>query len=152
MKKLLLIFPLLLLLTGCGSKVIYGEVKSITPHGNYLELTIVGKEDTVLADDNTMVFSFAGIEEGLLDGKLIRPYITAYDLKWTPEGTYSDRIYVESMILPEPYVLEDGTKLTVRKDFTHTTYFAPNDIDILWEQEPAGPHNVSVGGLPTLIC
>lgn len=149
MKKLLLIVPLLLLLTGCGGKVIYGEVKSIAPKGDYLELTIVGKEDTVLADDNTMVYSFAGIEEGLLDGELIRPYITAYDLRWTPEGTYSDRIYVESMILPEPYVLEDGTKLTVRKDFTHTTYFTPNDIDILWEQEPVGPHNVSVGGLPT---
>ena len=149
MKKLLLIIPLLLLLTGCGGKVIYGEVQSITPKGDYLELTIVGKEDTVLADDNTMVYSFAGIEEGLLDGELIRPYITAYDLRWTPEGTYSDRICVESVILPEPHVLEDGTKLTVRKDYSHTTYFSPNDIDILWEQEPAGPHNVSVGGLPT---
>ena len=149
MKKLLLIIPLLLLLTGCGGKVIYGEVQSITPKGDYLELTIVGKEDTVLADDNTMVYSFAGIEEGLLDGELIRPYITAYDLRWTPEGTYSDRICVESVILPEPYVLEDGTKLTVRKNYSHTTYFSPNDIDILWEQEPAGPHNVSVGGLPT---
>ena len=149
MKKLLLIVPLLLLLTGCGSKVIYGEVKSIAPKGDYLELTIVGKEDSVLADDNTMIYSFAGIEEGLLDGELIRPHITAYDLRWTPDGSYSDRIYVESVILPEPYVLEDGTKLTVRKDYTHTTYFAPNDIDILWEQEPVGPHNVSVGGLPT---
>lgn len=149
MKKLFLLFPLLLLLTGCGSKVVYGEVKSITPKGDYLELTIVGKEDIVLADDNTMVYSFAGIEEGLLDGELIRPYITAYDLRWTPDGTYSDRIYVESVILPEPYVLADGTELTVRKDYSHTTYFSPNGIDILWEQEPVGPHNVSVGGLPT---
>ena len=149
MKKLLLIVPLLFLLTGCGGKVIYGEVQSIAPKGDYLELSIVGKDDTVLADDNTMVYSFAGIEEGLLDGELIRPYITAYDLRWTFDGYYSDRIYVESIILPEPYVLEDGTELTVRKDFTHTTYFAPNGADILWEQEPYGPHNVSVGGLPT---
>ena len=149
MRKLLLIVPLLLLLTGCGGKVIYGEVQSISPKGDYLELTLVGKEDIVLADDNTTVFSFSGIEEGLLDGELIRPHITAYDLKWTTDGYYSDRIYVESVILPEPYVLKDGTELTVRKDFGNTTYFSPDGIDILWEQDPVGPHNVSVGGLPT---
>lgn len=149
MKKLLLLLLLLIILSGCGSKVIYGEVQSIRPKGDYLELTIVGKDDSVLADDNTMVYSFSDIEEGLLEGRLIRPYITAYDLKWKPGGYYSDRIYVESVILPEPYILKDGTELTIRKDRTHTTYFTPDGIDILREQVPFGPHNVSVGGLPT---
>lgn len=150
MKRLLLIFPLLFLLTGCGSKVIYGEVASIVPKEGYFELTIVGKDDIVLADEKTMIYSFSGIEAGLLEGELIQPYITAYDLTKKSGGYYSDRIYVESVILPEPYILEDGTKLTVRKDYTHTTYFTPEGIDILWEQEPIGPHNVSAGELPSL--
>lgn len=150
MKKLLLMIPLLLLLNGCGGKVIYGEVHSVTPKENYIELTIVGKDDILLADENTMVYSFSDIEEGLLEGKLIRPYITAYDLKWKPDGYYSDRICVESVILPEPYVLKDGTELTIRKDHTHTTYFTPDGIEILWEQDPIGPNNVSVGDLPSL--
>lgn len=149
MKKLLLMIPLLLLLTGCGGKVIYGEVQSVIPLEDYIQLTIVGKDDIVLADEDTMVYGFSGMEESLLEGELIRPRITAYDLKWKPGGWYSDRIYVESVILPEPYVLEDGTELTVRKDLTHTTYFSPDGIDILWEQEPFGPHNVSVGSLPS---
>lgn len=152
MKKLLLMIPLLLLLTGCGSngKVIYGEVASVKRKGDYIALTIVGKDDIVLSDGKTMIYSFFGIEEGLLDGKLIRPFITAYDLKWKPDGYYSDRICVESVILPEPYILEDRTELTIRKDLTQTSYYTPEGIDILWEQEPIGPHNVSVGGLPSL--
>lgn len=150
MKKMHLILSLLLLLTGCGSKVIYGEVASITPKGEYIALTILGKDDIVLADENTMVYSFSGIEEGLLEGELIRPSITAYDPKPRSGGYYSDRICVESIVLPEPYILKDGTELTVRKDYTHTTYFTPDGVDILWEQEPIGPHNVSVGGLPSL--
>ena len=149
MKKLLLILSLVFLLTGCGTNIIYGEVQSVTPKDGYIELKILGKDDIVLADENTMVYSFSGIEDGLLSGELIKPYITAYDLKRTPDGSYSKRIYVESVILPEPYVLKDGTELTIRKDYTHTTYFSPEGIDILWEQEPVGPHNVSVGGLPT---
>lgn len=149
MKKLLVLLPLLFLLTGCGGKAIYGEVHSVTPKGEYIEVTFVGKDDTVLADDETIVFSFSGIEGELLSEELIQPYITAYDLKWTPSGYYSDRIYVESVILPKPYILEDGTKLTIRKDLSHTTYFSPDGIDILREQVPFGPHNVSVGGLPT---
>jgi len=149
MKKMLFLLPLLLLLTGCGDKIIYGEVSSVTPKGNYIELTLVGKEDIILADGETMVYSFAGIEEGLLSGDLIRPHITAYDLTYTREGYYSDRIYVESVILPDPYVLADGTQLTLRKDYAYTTYFSPEGYDILWEQEPVGPHNVSVFGLPS---
>ena len=149
MKKLLLILSVVLLLTGCGTNIIYGEVQSVTQTEDYIALTILGKEDIVLADDKTMVYSFSGIEDGLLSGELIRPYITAYDLKRTRDGSYSKRIYVESVILPEPYVLKDGAELTIRKDYTHTTYFAPDGTDILWEQEPVGPHNVSVGGLPT---
>lgn len=150
MKKLLFLVPLLFLLTGCGSKVIYGEVASITPKGTYLELAIVGKEDTVLADENTFVYSFLDTEDQLLSGDLIRPYITAYDLKRTDGSYYSQRIYVESVQLPEGYILADGSKLTIRKDQTHTTYFSADGIDILLEQEPIGPENVSVGGLPSL--
>ena len=150
MKKLLVLISVLFLLTGCGNKVIYGEVQSITTKGDYVQLTFVGKEDTVLADGKTMVYSFSGIEGDLLSGDLIRPYITAYDVKRTFSGCYSDRIYVESAILPEPYVLTDGTQLTVRKDMTHTTYFAPNGIDILREEAPIGPANVHSGNVPSL--
>lgn len=150
MKKLIMVFGLLLLLTGCGKKEIYGEVQSVTPNRNYIELTIVGKEDTVLADDETLVYSFSGIEEGLLEGKLIRPYITAYELKRKSGGYYADRICVESVQLPEGCILSDGTALTVRKDYTHTIYFAPDGIEILREQDPIGPNNVSVGDLPSL--
>lgn len=150
MKKLIFLLGLLLLLTGCGDKEIYGEVQSVSSKGDYIELTIVGKDDIVLADDKTMVYSFSGIEEGLLDGELIRPYITAYDLKHISGGYYADRICVESVQLPQGYLLSDGTALTVRKDYTHTAYFTPDDIEILREQEPIGPNNVSVGGIPSL--
>ena len=150
MKKLLFLLPLLLLLTGCRSKVIYGEVASITPKGAYLELTIVGKEDTVLADEKTLVYNFFGTEDQLLSGELIRPYITAYDLKRTAGSYYAERIHVESVQLPEGYILADGSELTIRKDLSHTTYFSPEGVDILREQELIGPENVSVGGLPSL--
>lgn len=154
MKKILLLLPLLLLLTGCGkNKQIYGEVISVSSEGQYVQLTVRTQEDQdrrILADGHTLVYSFAGIEEGLLSGNLIRPYITAYDLKRMDGAFLSERICVESIQLPEGYELKDGTILTIRKDYRGSRYEAPDGTEILWEQEPIGPGNVSVGGLPTL--
>ncbi len=150
MKKLILFLMLTLILTGCGTRVIYGEVQSITPEGDYIKLTILGKEESVLADSETFVYGLSGVEGSLLSGDLIRPHITAYDVKATADGYYSDRIYVESVILPEPYVLKDGTELTIRQDVSHTIYYTPDGVDLLWHQEPIGPNHVSVGNVPSL--
>lgn len=154
MKRLFLILAMVLLLTGCGKdKQIYGEVISVTNEGQYVQLVVRTQDDKdirVLADGHTFVYSFAGIEEGLLSGKLIKPYITAYELKRTDGAWLTERICVESVQLPEGYTLKDGTVLNVRRDYLGTRYETADGTEILWEQEPIGPVNVSVGGLPTL--
>lgn len=153
MKKILPVLVLLLLLTGCGKQQIYGEVLSVTNEGPYVQLVVQTPEERdirILADGHTLVYSFSGIEDGLLSGSLIRPYITAYDLKPTDGAFLAERICVESIQLPDGYELKDGTILNVRKDYRGTRYEAPDGTEILWEQEPIGPDNVSVGGLPSL--
>lgn len=156
MKKLSSILFLLLLLTGCGKNEVSGEVQSVTQQGAYIELSIVGKETPILADEKTYVYSFANIEEGLLSGDLIRPHITAHELTKTRDGYYARQIRVDSVLLPEPYILKDGTKLNVRRHYNHTAYMTsdglvPDGIVLLDERNPIGPENVHVGGLPSLI-
>ena len=152
MKKLLPILALLLLLTGCSKEEISGEVQSVTPRGQYIELTIVGREDIVLADANTHVYSFSDeiSHEKLLTGELIRPVITAYEMRKLDGAWLAERICVESVISPEPCVLSDGTPLNIRQSYNGTIYETLNGWEILWEQAPIGPENVSVGGLPSL--
>lgn len=150
MKKLLILVSLLLLLTGCGKESITGEVQSVTSRDGYVELILVGMEDRIFADENTFVYSFSGIEEGLLEGSLIRPIISAEELRRTKGGYSAQRICVESTILPEPHVLSDGTPLNIRTGYHGNLYETQDGYEILWEQEPVGPENVSVGGLPTL--
>ena len=154
MKKLFLIFAMVLLLTGCGKDDhIYGEVLSVTNEGQYVQLIVRTQKDRdirILADGHTLVYSFSGIEDGLLSGKLIRPYITVYELKRMDSAFLAERICVESILLPEGYELEDGTILNVRKDYQGTRYETAEGTESLWEQEPIGPDNISVGGLPSL--
>lgn len=150
MKILMMVLILLLTLTGCGKEDITGEVQSVTKQDGYTELVLVGIEDTVLTDDNTFVYSFSGIEEGLLEGSLIRPVISARELRRTKGGWYAEQICVESIMLPDPHILSDGTKLNIRTSYRGNTYENSDGYEILWEQEPVGPENVSVGGLPTL--
>ena len=153
MKKWIMILSLAILLTGCGKKNITGEVLSVSSEGQYAQLilqTEEGKQIQILADGHTHVYSFAAIEEGLLSGELINPVITAYDLKRQNGGYLADRICVESVELPQKYPLPDGTGLTVRKDYNFTIYIAPDGTEILREQDPIGPENVSVGGIPSL--
>lgn len=153
MKKLAVILLTLLLLTGCGkNKQICGEVVSVTNGGQYVQLVLRTEDDRqtrVLADGHTFVYSFAGIEEGLLSGKLLRPVVTAYELRKQDGAWLAERICVESIQLPDGYTLKDGTVLTVRKNYSHTIYSAADGIEILREQNPIGPDNISVGGLPS---
>lgn len=153
MKKLLLILSIVLLLTGCGkNKEITGEVASVSAHGDFIELTILGKDVSILADSETYVYSFSDEipHEKLLTGELRSPVITAYELKWKNGDWLADRICVESYILPEPYVLQDGTELNIRKSYRGTSYETLNGWELLWEQAPVGPDNVLVGDLPSL--
>ena len=154
MRKFLIIFLLMLLLTGCGKKEIYGEVISVSINGPYVKLLVRTPEDRqirLLADGHTHVYSFSDGEyfKGLLSGKLIRPVITAYDLKKQDGAWLAERICVESHQLPTGYTLSDGTVLTMRRDYTHTSYLAPDGTEILREQEPIGPDNVYVGTAPS---
>lgn len=154
MKKLAVILLTLLLLTGCGkNKQICGEVVSVTNEGQYVQLILRTEDDRqtrVLADGHTFVYSFAGIEEGLLSGKLLRPVVTAYELRKQDGAWLAERICVESIQLPDGYTLKDGTVLTVRKTSSYTTYSTANGIELLRQQDTIGPDNVSVGGLPSL--
>lgn len=153
MKKLLLILSLLFLLTGCANKQICGEVVSFLNEGPYVQLIVQTEENEqvkVLADGNTFVYSFSGIEEGLLSGKLIRPVITAYELRKQDGGWLAERICVESIQLPEKYLLSDGTELTVRQGFSHILYFSDDGTELLRREETVGPDHVSVGSLPLL--
>ena len=154
MKKLLILLSVLFLLTGCGKKEIYGEVLSVTKDGQYVQLVVrTGDERQVriLADGNTHVYSFAAPDDckGLLSGDLIRPVIRASQLRRVQGVWLAEMICVDSLELPQRYTLDDGTVLTVRKDHSNTIYIAPDGKELLREQDPIGPDNVSVGGLPT---
>lgn len=151
MKKLLIILSVLLLLSGCGKNdIAYGKVSSVTPQGSYVKLTLVGKDTVILADEDTLVYSMSDQipYNHLLTGELVEPTITAYELKKTSEGYLAERIYVESVLLPEAYTLSDGTKLNIRKNPPHNSYQTTEGWEILWEEDLVGPHNVSVGNLP----
>lgn len=153
MKKTAIIIFLLLLLTGCSKKEICGEVISVTGNGPYTQLTVRrtdGRQTQILADDSTIVYSFSGIDQSLLSGELLRPMITAYELRRHDGAWLSERICVESVQLPEGYTLSDGTELTVRRDYHHTIYITPDGTEILLEQEPIGPGNIHTGGVPSL--
>lgn len=156
MKKLIMILSILLLLTGCGrDKTISGEVVSVTNEGQHVRLTVrteKEKEIPVLVGENALVYSFSGVvpHEQLLTGELIRPIVTAYDLCRADGAWLADRVCVESIQLPEGYTLSDGTELTVRRDYIYTTYMTADGVELLREEEPVGPDNVSVGGLPSL--
>ena len=153
MKKLLILISLILLLSGCSKEKIRGEVISVTSADPYVQLIVRTENDRqipVLADDNTFVYSFFGSDEGLLSGDLIHPYVTVYELRKQDGGWLSARICVESIQLPDGYTLSDGTELTVRRDYHHTIYIAPDGTELLLEQEPVGPGNIHTGGVPSL--
>jgi len=154
MKKLLYILLMAFLLTGCGkNQEITGEVLSVSARDGYTALTVVGREVPVLAGEDTHIYSFSGriSPEKLLSGELVRPIIRAYGLQKQDDGWFAQWICVESIQLPEGYRLPDGTELTVRINYTHTTYMMPDGTELLWEQEPVGPGNVHVDGLPSLM-
>lgn len=156
MKKLFLVLTFVLLLTGCGkNRQIFGEVVSVTNEGQYVQLTVHtddGMDIPVLAGGESLVYSFDGVipHEQLLTGELIRPIVTAYELSREDGAWLAERICVESIQLPEGYTLKDGTVLTVRRNYNHTTYLAADETEILREEDPVGPNNVYVGGLPSL--
>lgn len=154
MKRILLILAMVFLLSGCGNREISGEVVSFINEGPYVQLIVQTDEHEqtkVLADGHTFVYSFCGIEEGLLSGKLIRPVITAYELRRQDGGWLAERICVESIELPDKYILSDGTELTVRQNYSHTIYYTEDDMELLREETPVGPDNVHVGGIPSLL-
>jgi len=152
MKKFLLLLSMILLLTGCGGKEISGEVASVTPQGYYMAISLAGREQVILADRDTHIFSFSDEipSEQLLIGQLCAPRITASGLRWTAEGYVADSICVDSTILPEPYILSDGTSLNIRKHHLHTAYETPDGTILLWETDPIGPENVHGGSAPSL--
>lgn len=153
MKKLIWILFLLLVLTGCGKKEISGEVAGVTSRDEYVALSIVGRDDLILADSSTHVFSFCDEipSDQLLTGGLIRPVIRATQLRRHEGSWLAEMICVESVELPGGYTLKDGTKLTVRTGYRGSSYETADGYEILWEQEPIGPENVHVGGIPSLM-
>lgn len=155
MKKLLIVFSVLFLLTGCSKKEIRGEVLSVSNEGQYVLLVVQTDDDRqvrILADGNTHVYSFAAPEdcEGLLSGDLSRPVISVSRMHRQNGGWLAEMICVDSLELTEGYTLEDGTRLTVRKDYANTIYIAPDGTELLREQDPIGPDNVYTGGTPSL--
>lgn len=155
MKKLLIVFSVLFLLTGCGKKEIRGEVLSVSNEGQYVQLMVRTDNDRqvrILADGNTHVYSFAAPEdcERLLSGDLSRPIISASRMHRQNGAWLAEMICVESLELPEGYTLKDGTRLTVRKDYANTIYIAPDGTELLREQDPIGPDNVHTGNAPSL--
>lgn len=152
MKKLAPILFLLLTLTGCGKKEIYGQILSIEMNETHTKLTFLGQDQTIFVDEKTHVYSFSDEipYEKLLDGELQEPRIRAHDFSFRNGKHVADYICVESILLPDPYVLADGTELNIRKNHLHTAYETMDGIMLLWETDPVGPANVHGGGAPSL--
>lgn len=156
MKKLLLMISLLFLLTGCGKQDrIEGTVLSVTPDGENTKILLQtdnGKTCTILHHADTLLWSWVdGIDaEKLLAGEFPEAEITVFYPEKSGNAWLAGQIVIDSVVLPEAYTLSDGTKLNIRKWSGYDSYLLPDGTVLLDVQNPIGPENMSVGGLPSL--
>lgn len=156
MKKLLVVFMMLLLLSGCSKEDrITGTVGSVSDAGEYTEIilqTNKGKSVSILYGEETVLWSWVDDVDAqmLLTGELPEAEITVYRPEKSGNSWLAGQIAVDSVLFREAYTLSDGTRLNVRKNSAHTIYETADGTALLTEQNPVGPANVYVGGLPAL--
>lgn len=156
MKKLLLMISLLFLLTGCGKQErIEGTVLSVSPDGENTIISLQtdkGKTYSILHHADTHLWSWVdGIDaELLLEGEFPGAEITVFFPEKSGDVWLAGQISIDSVVLPEAYTLSDGTKLNIRKWSGYDSYMLPDGTVLLDVQNPIGPENMSVGGLPSL--
>ena len=150
---LLSILMCTILLTGCGEKIIRGEVMEVNNEGqlSFVLEQEVGGFATIQTDEDTHIFSWideapeSDFREGNVEGMMV-----AVTLKKNLKGKIASQVLIEQRKIRDYYTLADGTKVDLTIGLNEHSYSIPNVTELLQVQNPVGPENVQVVGQESL--
>ncbi len=164
--SIVLFFLALLTLTQCTERTykFNGKVQHISSDGKNIQMILYTDSDEqvcIHADENTLLASWLMDIEGpqLLDGTLVQPSVLVTNCKKVSKVTidgvaydtyHAEQVFIRDILEEDAYTLSDGTVLDVRRSDDMKIFQTKDGAQLLIENRPVGPDNVSVGNLLSL--
>lgn len=145
-----------ILITGCGTKTIYGEVTegntdAQTGVFSFMLTQDDGESITVVTDQNTHIFSWIDeasefdLRNGSMEGIMVS--VTGRRSHSTINAT---QVEIAHLLVRGEYALEDGTRINIKRGISGTVYCLEDGTELLMVRNTTGPDHVTVGGVESL--
>ena len=145
-----------ILITGCGTKTIHGEVTEVNADAqtgvfSFRMTQDDGESITVVTDQNTHIFSWIDeasefdLRNGSTEGIMVS--VTGRKSHSTINAT---QVEIEYLLTRGEYALEDGSRIDIKRGIFDTVYCLENGTELLMVRNSVGPDNVVTGGMESL--